>query len=258
MRGHDVLTTAPVIAAEDTRNLRKLLSLHGISLGDRKVIAYHDHSDAKDRERLLALARETAVALVSDAGTPMVADPGYGLVRDAPDAGVTVIPVPGASSVLAALSVAGLPTHRFLFEGFLPNKSGARGKVLAELATVNATLVFFEAPGRVSATLKALAEHLGADRDAAICRELTKRHEQVVRASLGTLSARLDADIPTKGEFVLVVGPPTKANADPKTRDAALRDALTRLSVRDAAREVAEELNLPRKEVYKRALDLSK
>ena len=257
LRAHEVLSTAPTIAAEDTRTLRKLLNLHGIATGDRKVIAYHDHSSMRDRARVLELARTGAVALVSDAGTPMVADPGYALVREAAEAGVQVIPVPGASSVLAALSVAGLPTNRFLFEGFLPTKSGARAKVLAELATVRATLVFFEAPSRVAATLEALAAGLGAEREVALCRELTKRHEQVVRGTLGESAEWIGDTVPAKGEFVLVVGPPEHIEASPETRDAALREALARLSVRDAAREVAEALNLPRKDVYKRALELT-
>ena len=231
--------------------------MQGISLGDRKLIAYHDHSDANARARLVALAHETAVALVSDAGTPMVADPGYALVRDAAEAGVAVVPVPGASSLLAALSVAGLPTDRFLFEGFLPPKAGARDRQLADLARIPATLVFFEAPSRIGATLEALAAGLGGDRAAAVCRELTKRHEQVVRAPLAELASRIGEDIPAKGEFVIAVGPPERKAADPDMRDAALRDALSRLSVRDAAREVAEALDLPRKEVYQRALELN-
>lgn len=256
-RAADILASADIIVAEDTRRLRKLLTLHNISLGSRKVLAYHDHSDAHLRARIVAFARASSVALVSDAGTPLLADPGYDLVRDAAAADADVVAVPGASALLAALAVSGLPTDRFHFVGFLPPKSVARCRELTALARIPTTLVFYEGPSRVAAALADMATSLGPDRPAAICRELTKRHEQVVRAPLEELAGSIGGLVPQKGEFVIVVGPPAKLEASPEARDAALKDALDRLSVRDAAKEVAEALDLPRKEVYRRALDLS-
>jgi 16S rRNA (cytidine1402-2'-O)-methyltransferase len=208
---------------------------------------------------LAALAEGRSVALVSDAGTPLVADPGWRLAAEAIAAGHAVTAVPGASALLAALSVAALPTDRFLFAGFLPPRDAARRRALAELAAVPATLVFYESPRRLAATLAAMAEVLGAGRSAAVCRELTKRFEEVRRDTLGALAAAQAAAPVPRGEVVVLVGPPLPApEPDADALDAVLAEALGRLSVRDAAAEVAARLDLPRRQVYARALALAK
>jgi 16S rRNA (cytidine1402-2'-O)-methyltransferase len=245
---------AEVLAAEDTRTLRHLMEIHGIPLGHRPLVAYHDHNGAEARPRLLrALAEGRSVAYASEAGTPLVADPGYALVRAAVAEGLPVTAAPGPSAVLAALSVAGLPTDRFLFAGFAPPGAGARATWVAELARERATVVIYESPRRVARMLGELAAACGADRPAAVCRELTKRFEEVRRGPLGQLAAEAGA-AETRGEFVLVVGGAPETRADDATLDAALAEALARLSVKDAAAEVAARLGLPRRDVYQRAL----
>lgn len=257
LRALDVLAGADLLAAEDTRQARKLLEIHGIRRAARSILPYHDHNGAAQRPRLLAaLAEGRSVALVSDAGTPLVADPGYRLATEAIAAGHAVHAVPGASALLAALAVAGLPTDRFLFAGFLPPKPGARRRALAELAAVPATLVFYESPRRLAESLEAMAATLGAGRSAAVCRELTKRFEEVRRGTLADLAAGYAA-APPKGEIVVVVGPPLPVAPDAATLDAALAAALTGQTVRDAAAEVAQRLGLPRRAVYARALELA-
>jgi 16S rRNA (cytidine1402-2'-O)-methyltransferase len=256
LRGLDILREADVLAAEDTRRLRQLLAIHGVPLQGRRVLAYHDHNDAEARPRLLAaLAAGKSVAYAPEAGTPLVSDPGYQLARDARAAGHAVHAAPGASAVLAALAVAGLPTDRFLFAGFPPAKAGARQAFLAELATVPATLVLYEAPGRVGRTLGDLSAALGEGREAAVCRELTKRFEEVTRGTLGSLAA-IFAGRDLRGEVVLVIHRAAPAAASAATVDTALREALARRSLRDAADEVAAQFGVPRKEAYRRALQL--
>lgn len=257
LRALAVLAAADVVAAEDTRTARKLMDIHGVRrIGP--VIAYHDHNGPAQRPRLLAeLEAGRSVALVSDAGSPLVADPGYRLVRAAAEAGHPVRAVPGASALTAALAVAGLPTDRFLFAGFLPAKDAARRRELAALAAVPASLVLYESPRRLAAALAAMAETLG-DRPAAICREMTKRFEEVRRGGLAELASRAAAEPPPRGEVVVVVGPPTEATPDAATLDSELRRALSTASVRDAAAEVAEALGLPRRQVYGRALELER
>ena len=257
LRALDILAAADVLAAEDTRRARKLHDIHGVRRGERAILPYHDHNGAAQRPRLLAaLAEGRSVALVSDAGTPMVADPGYRLVVEAVAAGHPVFAAPGASAVLAALSVAGLPTDRFLFAGFLAPREAARRRALGELAAVPATLVFYESPRRLAEALASMTDVLG-DRPAAVCRELTKRFEETRRGTLAALAAAY-ADAPEpKGEIVIVVGPPAPVAVTDDTLDAALAAALARLSVKDAAAEVAEALDLPRRRVYARALELS-
>ncbi len=253
LRGLDILAGADVLAAEDTRTARKLLDIHGVALGGRPLVAYHDHNGPAVRPRLLeALAQGKSVAYVSEAGTPLVADPGYALARAAIEAGHPVHAAPGPSAVLAALAVSGLPTDRFLFAGFLPTKAGERRGTLEELKGVPATLVFYEAPGRISATLAAAAEVLG-DREAALCRELTKRFEEVRRGTLDELAASVRS-APPKGEIVLVID---RDRSAPDTADMAsmLDAALARMSVKDAAAHVAAALSLPRREVYQAALE---
>lgn len=260
LRALDVLATADVLAAEDTRNTRKLLDIHGIRRPPGSLLAYHDHNGPQMRPRLLAaLAEGRSVALVSDAGTPLVADPGFRLALEARATGHPVTAVPGASAPLAALSIAGLPTDRFLFAGFLPPKSAARRSVLSELAAVPATLVFFEAPRRLGAALADMAAMLGP-REAAVCRELTKRFEEARRGSLADLAAQYAAE-EARGEVVVVVGPPDAGALAEQAEaglDAALATALAGGSVKDAAAAVSAALGLPRKMVYARALELAR
>lgn len=257
LRALDILRSADVLAAEDTRTLRHLMEIHGVSLGDRPLVPYHDHNGEAARPRLLrALDEGKSVAYASEAGTPLVADPGYQLARAAIAAGHPVLAAPGPSAVLAALTVSGLPTDRFLFAGFPPAGAGDRARFLGELAAVPATLVLYESPKRISRLLGELSEAFGNEREAAVCRELTKRFEEVSRGSLAGLAATF-AGRPAKGEIVVVVdrAPPRVADAD--SIEAALRSALARGSVKDAAAEVAAALNLPRKEVYAMALKLA-
>ena len=258
LRGLDLLREADVLAAEDTRTLRHLMDIHGIPLGGRPLVAYHDHNGEAVRPRLLAaLAEGKAVAYASEAGTPLVADPGFQLGRAAIAAGHRVFAAPGPSAVLAALTVSGLPSDRFLFAGFPPHTAQARRKWIAEFAQVPATLVFYESPKRVRDMLTDLATELGADRDAVLCRELTKRFEEVRRGTLSDLVASC-ADTPIKGEVVVLVDRSRAPRFGPEDVEAALRDRLQRLSVKDAAAEVAEMLGLPRREVYQRALAMEK
>jgi 16S rRNA (cytidine1402-2'-O)-methyltransferase len=255
LRALECLAAADLIACEDTRVTRKLLDRYGMAA---PLIAYHEHSAAAARPRLLErLAAGAAIALVSDAGTPLVSDPGYKLVRAVQDAGYPVTALPGASSVLAALTVAGLPTDRFFFEGFLPAKAGPRRARIAELAHMRATLVFFESGPRISDALADLAAGLG-HRDAAACRELTKLHEEVRRSSLAALAGDYASGAEARGEFVIVVAPPDKAQQqEPGDIDDLLRRALGRASVKDAVSEVAAATGAPRREVYQRALALA-
>jgi 16S rRNA (cytidine1402-2'-O)-methyltransferase len=256
LRALETLAGVDLIACEDTRISRRLLERFGIST---PLTSYHEHNASAMRPKLLKqIADGAAVALISDAGTPLISDPGFKLVREANAAGLTVTAVPGASSVLAALSVAGLPTDRFFFEGFLPPKETARRERLRELSRIEATLVLFETGPRLAASLRDLATALGA-RKAAICRELTKLHEEVTRAPLTELAASADAH-ETRGEFVIVVAPPD-AQASTMS-DAALDELLAaRLrsdSLRDAVAHVVEVSGRPRREVYARALEVAK
>lgn len=255
LRALAALAGADLIACEDTRVTRKLLDRYGIAT---PLAPYHDHNAAQARPKLLErLAERAAVALVSDAGTPLVSDPGYKLVRAAQEAGHAVTAIPGASALLAAVTLAGLPTDRFLFEGFLPPKQTARRSRIAELARVPATLVLFEAGPRLAATLADLAAELGP-REAAVCRELTKLYEEVRRGELPAL-AHVYAAAEPRGEIVLVIAPP--AAAEPPAAgevEALLRPALRRVSLKDAVAEVAEATGIARREVYQRALALAK
>ncbi len=251
-RAARVLAGVAVIAAEDTRVTARLLAHIGAKT---PMQPYHDHNADTVRPRLIARMRSEAVALVSDAGTPLISDPGYKLVRDARAAGVTVVTIPGPCAAVAALTLAGLPTDRFLFMGFLPVKAAARAATIAEVAALRASLVFYESAGRTAAALGALAEGLG-DRPAAVAREISKRFEETVDGSLLSLAARY-ADAPPRGEVVIVVGPPAAPLApDAETLDAALRAALAGQSLSGAASSVAAALGLPRKAVYARALEL--
>tara|TARA_Y100000815_G_scaffold146775_1_gene132722 strand:- start:1856 stop:2716 length:861 start_codon:yes stop_codon:yes gene_type:complete len=258
LRALDILASADVIAAEDTRTARHLMRIHGISAGDRPVIPYHDHNGAEMRPRLIRMIAEgKSVAYASEAGTPLVADPGYQLARDVIGAGLPVISAPGPSAVLAALTVSGLPTDRFLFAGFPPTAKGARKKWLAELAEIPATLVLYESPKRVQGLLGDLVQCFGAERQAAVCRELTKRFEEVSRGSLAELVEAYEGRS-VKGEIVVLVDRAPVRTADAASMTAALRAALREKSVKDAAADVAEALGLPKRQVYQAALELEK
>ena len=255
LRALEVLAGVDVIACEDTRVTRKLTERYGI---ETSLTPYHEHNAAEARPKLLArLAGGQAIALVSDAGTPLISDPGFKLVRAACEAGHWVTALPGPSSVLAALSVAGLPTDRFFFEGFLPAKQAARQKRVAELANIPSTLILFESGPRLAAMLADLATAFGT-RAAAICRELTKLHEEVRRGNLEILARDYAAGAESRGEFVIVVAPPADDDAISDNVDELLRQALKRVSVKDAVGEVALATGRPRREVYQRALILSK
>lgn len=255
LRALDVLAAADQVACEDSRVTRKLLAAHRLS---RPLLSYHEHNAEKVRPRLIeALQNGQSVALVSDAGTPLVSDPGFKLVRAAQAAGLPVTCIPGASAALAALTLSGLPSDRFFFAGFLPVKAGARRRALDKLAAIPATLVFFESPRRLAASLAAMAEAFG-DRPAAVTRELTKRFEELRHGTLGALAARVDAEGPPKGEVTLVVaGAAEGAGDDAVDLDAQLGAALKEASLRDAVSRVAAASGLPRKRVYRRALELS-
>jgi 16S rRNA (cytidine1402-2'-O)-methyltransferase len=246
LRAIAVLARADAVLCEDTRHSRTLLSHYGVGTPARP---YHEHNAAKERPRVLAdLTAGQRIALISDAGTPLVSDPGWKLVRDAIDAGHRVEALPGASATLTALAVGGLPTDAFLFAGFLPPKSVGRRARIAELSAVPATLVFFEAPSRVAEAVADLAAVLGP-RPAALARELTKLHEEVRRAPLDQLAAELDG-VAVKGEVVILVGPPQEAAVTDDAISARLVPALEEMSLRDAAKAVADALGVPKSRVY--------
>ncbi len=255
LRALAALAGADLIACEDTRVTRKLLDRYGITTA---LTPYHDHNAEQARPKLLRrLAEGAAIALVSDAGTPLVSDPGLKLVRAAQEAGNAVTALPGPSALLAALTVAGLPTDQFFFAGFLPPKETARRARIEKLARIPATLVLFETGPRIAAALADLAAGLG-NREAALCRELTKLHEEVLRADLATLAQSCAAN-EVRGEIVLVIAPPQAAERPSADDiDLLLRQALERLSLKDAVGEVAEATGLPRRELYQRALALAK
>jgi 16S rRNA (cytidine1402-2'-O)-methyltransferase len=248
-RAADVLARADLIAAEDSRVTAKLLHHIGVR---RPMTPYHDHNADRVRPGLVARMAAEAVALVSDAGTPLISDPGYKLVRDARAAGIGIVTIPGPSAAIAALTLAGLPTDRFAFFGFLPAKGKAAA--IAEAGRFRGSLVFYESGPRLGATLAALQKGLG-DRDAAVAREISKRFEETVTGTLAELAARY-AEAPPKGEIVIVVAPPGDTPASADDLDTLLREAMTRLSPSRAAAEVAEALGLPRRAVYERAQKL--
>lgn len=248
----DVLARADLLAVEDSRVTARLLAHIGVK---KPMTPYHDHNADAVRPGLIARMAEEAVALVSDAGTPLISDPGYKLVRDARLAGRKVTTVAGPCAAIAALTLAGLPTDRFLFLGFLPPKTAARAAAIAEIAAVRATLVLYESGPRLAACLDALWQGLG-DREAAVTREISKKFEETITGPLSSL-ARQYAGAPPKGEIVIVVGPPAAPPpASAADLDEALKEALTRLSPSRAAAEVAEALGLPRRQAYERALAL--
>jgi 16S rRNA (cytidine1402-2'-O)-methyltransferase len=244
-----ILSSADLVAVEDSRVTAKLLNHIGVK---RPMTPYHDHNADRVRPDLIAQMAEKAVALVSDAGTPLISDPGFKLVRDARAAGVKIHTVAGPCAAIAALTLAGLPTDRFFFLGFLPPKAAARASAIAEVVAVRATLILYESGPRLGAALAALQQGLG-DREAAVAREISKKFEETVTGRLSELAARY-ADTPPKGEIVIVIGPPGETErAGEAEIDAALTDAMKRLSPSRAAAEVAERLGLARRAVYERA-----
>ncbi len=258
LRALDVLASADVLAAEDTRTLRHLMEIHGIALGNRPLVACHDHNEAQTSPRLVqAIAEGKSVAYASEAGTPMVSDPGFPLARAVIAAGQKVTAAPGPSAALCALMVAGLPTDRFVFAGFPPSQKSARRSFLQELAAIEATLVLYESPKRINQMLQDCCEILGDGRTMALCRELTKRFEEVIRGSLAEVRQAI-ADRDLKGEIVLVIGRGAAVAVDAATIGAALDRALDEMSVKDAAAAVAEAFDLPRREVYQMALQRTK
>ncbi|MBE1283626.1 MAG: 16S rRNA (cytidine(1402)-2'-O)-methyltransferase [Rhodobacteraceae bacterium] len=257
LRALDVLASADVIAAEDTRSLRRLLEIHGVPLEGRPVLSYHDHSGVGDRARLLAaLGEGKSVAYASEAGMPLIADPGFDLSREAAAAGYSVTCAPGATAGVTALTLAGLPTDAFFFGGFLPNAKGARRKRLEEMAAIPGTLVFYESPKRVEDSLRDMAAVLG-DRPAALCRELTKKFEEIRRGTIQELADGLAAK-PVKGEIVLLIDRKRSETVSDSDLESDLRAALTGNSVKDAASIIAETHGLPRRKVYQLALQLAK
>lgn len=257
LRALDILAKADVIAAEDTRTARKLMEIHGVALGKRPLIAYHDHSGPNGRAGIAKLIGEgNSVAYVSEAGTPLVADPGFALAREIGAAGHMVTAAPGASAVLTALSLSGLPSDRFLFAGFAPAAKSARRSWLQELLEVPATLVIYESPRRVRELFADLCEIGAGDRQAAVCRELTKKFEEVLRGTIGTLHDDL-AGRDLKGEVVVLIDR-AKAVTTDETMEAALRRAMAGMSLKDAAATVAEAYGLPRRKVYQAALEMEK
>ncbi|MCW8963147.1 MAG: 16S rRNA (cytidine(1402)-2'-O)-methyltransferase [Gammaproteobacteria bacterium] len=256
-RAIDTLSSVDLIAAEDTRHSRKLLSSLGIQ---SQLVSLHDHNERARSETMVGrLEAGENIALISDAGTPMISDPGYHMVRAAQDAGIKVSPIPGASAVISALSVAGLPANRFYFYGFLPEKQAARRAQLEKLAAIEETLVFYESGKRVTACLEDIAGSFGADREAVICREITKLHETILRDSVGNLLAGMQSgELEQRGEFVLLVAGAKAADSDVdmqlvKRLLAELGDSLP---TGQAASAISKALGCPRKVVYQKALEM--
>jgi 16S rRNA (cytidine1402-2'-O)-methyltransferase len=254
IRALETLAAADVLACEDTRVSRVLLERYGIR---RRTTAYHEHNAAEAGPRLMAALEEgQSVALISDAGTPLVSDPGYRLVGEALERGLRVVPIPGPSAALAALTVSGLPSDAFLFAGFLPVKAGQKRTRLEQWQAVPATLIFFESPRRVADTLDAMAQVLGAERRAAVCRELTKTFEEARHGTLGELAAHYSAADTPKGEVVICVGPAANEEAAPADVDALLIGLAAEMPASKAAAEAARMTGQPKQELYRRLLAL--
>ncbi len=254
LRALDLLAGADILAAEDTRSLRHLMEIHGIAVGDRPLVAYHDHNEGQALPRLMrALQEGKSVVYASEAGTPLVSDPGFGLARAAIAEGVTLLAAPGPSAVLCALTVSGLPSDRFLFAGFPPATRAARQSFLTDLAQIQATVILYESPKRIQETLADSVHVFGEGRQAAVCRELTKRFEEVTRGSLADLVKAYDGrDV--KGEIVLLIDRGAPVQATQQEVEAALDRAMETMSVKDAATAVAEAFGLARRDAYQLAL----
>lgn len=258
LRALDVLASVDLLAAEDTRSLRKLMDIHGIPLAGRRVLALHDHSGAGVQAQVLeAIAQGQSVAYASEAGMPLIADPGFELARAVAAADLPITCAPGPSAALTALALAGLPTDAFFFAGFLPNAKAARLTALEKLREVQGTLVFYESPKRLAAMLRDAAQTLGAERLAAVCRELTKKFEEVRRGSLADLADAYAGAAP-KGEVVVLIDRGRLESVNQEDLTSALRKALGEMSMRDAVDAVSQAHALPRRKVYQAALSLEK
>ena len=258
LRSLDILSSVDVLVAEDTRVLRKLLEIHGIQVGGRRLLSYHDHNSNRVSPQILAALKSgKSVAYASEAGTPMVADPGFNLARAAVAEGCKLVSAPGACAAIAALTLSGLPTDRFFFNGFLPNTETRRKSVLQELKDVPGTLVFYESPRRVAAMLSDAVQILGADRDAAICREMTKKFEETIRGALGDLLEQAKSRV-FKGEMVVLIGRGLSSEIVLKDVEVALNLALSEFSVRDAVERVAAQTGINRRQVYQLALEMKR
>jgi 16S rRNA (cytidine1402-2'-O)-methyltransferase len=256
LRTLDILASADVIAAEDTRSTRKLMEIHGISIGNRPMVAYHDHSTATVRDRLLAAVKEgKSLAYVSEAGTPLVADPGYKLGVDMRAAGLPLTAAPGASAVLAALTVSGLPTDAFHFAGFLANSTTARRSGLEGLKDLQATVVLYESPKRIHAMLSDLSDVLGEGRNVVVCRELTKKFEEVLTGTVADVLDQIDGRT-LKGEIVVLIDRGDVAVMNEDDVREALMSAMQTMRVKDAATAVAGATGMARRDVYQLALSL--
>nr|WP_309663208.1 16S rRNA (cytidine(1402)-2'-O)-methyltransferase [Tabrizicola sp.] len=254
LRALDVLAGADLLVAEDTRTLRHLMEIHGVALGTRQVISYHEHSGDAVLARLLAALREgKSVAYASEAGTPLISDPGFVLARAVVAEGLPILAAPGPCAAICALTVSGLPSDRFLFAGFPPTTRSARHAFLAELKPVQATLIFYESPKRVHSLLEDLAECLGGAREAVVCREMTKKFEETTRGCLADLAEAFSTRSP-KGEIVVLVDRAKEAPAEAGALEAALGKAMEGMTMKDASALVAEAFGLPRREVYQLAL----
>ncbi|MGI9391908.1 MAG: 16S rRNA (cytidine(1402)-2'-O)-methyltransferase [Boseongicola sp.] len=255
LRALDILSSADVLAAEDTRALRRLMDIHGIHLAGRPLISYHDHNGEKVRPRLIEWLRQgRSLAYASEAGTPLVADPGFALGREASEAGFSVTTAPGASAALAALTVSGLPSDCFIFAGFAPTAKSAREKFLSGFRDSPGTLILYESPKRLATFLAAAVQVFGEDRPASVCREITKKFEEVQRGTLGSLHERYSETTP-KGEVVVCIGK-GKFEADPAMVKEALVDALNAQKLKDAAAEVAERFGVSKRDVYQMGLEI--
>ena len=258
LRAIDILESANVLVSEDTRSLRRLMDIHAVALRKRPLITYHDHSKETTRYRIMTLLREgNSIAYMSEAGTPLIADPGYQLMQSAIREGLPLTTAPGCSAILPALMLSGLPTDRFLFEGFLPKTKSARCNRLEELRDVVATLVIYESPKRLAAMLRDACTTLGENRPAAFCRELTKKFEEVQRGTLKYLCALTQGATP-KGECVVLIGKANEEKINESDLGGEIEKALVTMSLRDASEMIAKAYGLPKREVYKKALRLAK
>ena len=258
LRALDILMSADVLAAEDTRTLRHLMEIHGVALADRPLVAYHEHNNDTALPRLMrAIADGKSVAYASEAGTPLISDPGFQLARAAIAEGHLLLSAPGASAVLCALTVSGLPSDRFLFAGFAPATKSARATFLRDLAQIQATLILYESPKRVNQLLKDVSDIMGAGRNVVVCRELTKRFEEVSRGSAADLAAAFEGRA-VKGEIVVLIDRGAEQVADAETVEQALDQALMHMTMKDAAAAVAQAYGLARRDMYQLALRRSR
>lgn len=248
-------TCADILVAEDTRVLRKLMEIHGINLNGRKILSYHDHNGEVQRPKLIALIKEGKVlAYASDAGTPLIADPGFSLTKLAIQNNIRVHAAPGASALLTALCLAGLPTDNFFFGGFLGSKSSQRIKNLQKIQNLDATIVYYESPKRTLSTLKDISIIFGNDRLISVCREMTKKFEEVIRGTVDQVIDEIKSRHSFKGEVVIVLGPPTKKEISDEEIYSALQIALQEYRIKDAATQISEQFGVPKKRSYEMAL----